>query len=77
VADALFLTLAEVIEIHADQIHRYGGLVVIGEHKITAQALPEFPDRVWFQSHRLVRASLNLQASHDPPPFTTSPVETT
>ena len=24
-ADALFLTLAEVIEIHADQIHRYGG----------------------------------------------------
>jgi death-on-curing protein len=25
VADPLFLTLAEVIEIHADQIHRYGG----------------------------------------------------
>ena len=24
-ADALFLTLAEVIEIHTDQIHRYGG----------------------------------------------------
>ena len=24
-ADPLFLTLAEVIEIHADQIHRYGG----------------------------------------------------
>jgi death on curing protein len=25
VADPIFLTLAEVIEIHADQIHRYGG----------------------------------------------------
>ena len=25
VAEPLFLTLAEVIEIHADQIHRYGG----------------------------------------------------
>jgi len=25
VADPLFLTLAEVIEIHVDQIHRYGG----------------------------------------------------
>ena len=24
-ADTLFLTLAEAIEIHADQIHRYGG----------------------------------------------------
>jgi death-on-curing protein len=25
VADTLFLTLAEMVEIHADQIHRYGG----------------------------------------------------
>jgi death-on-curing protein len=39
VADALFLTLAEVVEIHADQIHRYGGQVGIRDLALLESAL--------------------------------------
>ena len=37
-ADTLFLTLAEVIEIHADQIHRYGGQA--GQTTVTLVVTP-------------------------------------
>jgi death-on-curing protein len=39
VADALFLTLAEVIEIHADQIYRYGGQAGLRDLALLGSAL--------------------------------------
>jgi death-on-curing protein len=41
VADALFLTLAEVVEIHADQIHRYGGQAGIRDLALLESALAQ------------------------------------
>ncbi len=38
-ADPLFLTLAEVIEIHADQIHRYGGQAGVRDIGLLESAL--------------------------------------
>lgn len=40
-ADALFLTLAEVIEIHADQIHRYGGQAGVRDLGLLQSALAQ------------------------------------
>lgn len=40
-ADALFLTLAEVIEIHADQIHRYGGQAGVRDLGLLESALAQ------------------------------------
>lgn len=40
-ADALFLTLAEVVEIHADQIHRYGGQAGIRDLALLESALAQ------------------------------------
>jgi death-on-curing protein len=41
VADALFLTLAEVVEIHADQIHRYGGQAGVRDLGLLESALAQ------------------------------------
>jgi death on curing protein len=41
VADILFLTLAEVIEIHADQIHRYGGQAGVRDLGLLESALAQ------------------------------------
>jgi death-on-curing protein len=41
VADTLFLTLAEVIEIHADQIHRYGGQAGVRDLGLLESALAQ------------------------------------
>jgi death-on-curing protein len=41
VADALFLTLAEVVEIHADQIHRYGGQAGVQDFGLLESALAQ------------------------------------
>jgi death on curing protein len=41
VADTLFLTLAEVIEIHADQIHRYGGQAGLRDLALLESALAQ------------------------------------
>ncbi|MPZ78819.1 MAG: type II toxin-antitoxin system death-on-curing family toxin [Deltaproteobacteria bacterium] len=38
-ADAIFLTLAEAIEIHADQIHRYGGQTGVRDLGLLESAL--------------------------------------
>lgn len=40
-ADALFLTLAEVIQIHADQIHRYGGQAGVRDLGLLESALAQ------------------------------------
>ncbi len=40
-ADPLFLTLAEVIEVHADQIHRYGGKAGIRDLALLESALAQ------------------------------------
>ena len=40
-ADPLFLTLAEVMEIHADQIHRYGGQAGIRELGLLESAVSQ------------------------------------
>ena len=39
--DTLFLTLAEVIEIHADQIHRYGGQAGLRDLALLESALAQ------------------------------------
>jgi death-on-curing protein len=41
VADIVFLTLAEVIEIHADQIHRYGGQAGVRDIGLLESALAQ------------------------------------
>jgi death on curing protein len=41
VADTLFLTLAEVIEIHADQIQRYGGQAGLRDLALLESALAQ------------------------------------
>jgi death-on-curing protein len=41
VADALFLTLAEVVEIHADQIRRYGGQAGVRDLGLLESALAQ------------------------------------
>jgi death on curing protein len=41
VADTLFLTLAEIIEIHADQIHRYGGQAGLRDLALLESALAQ------------------------------------
>jgi len=41
VADPVFLTLAEVIEIHADQIHRYGGQAGLRDLGLLQSALAQ------------------------------------
>jgi death on curing protein len=41
VADTLFLTLAEVVEIHADQIHRYGGQAGVRDLGLLESALAQ------------------------------------
>jgi death-on-curing protein len=41
VADTFFLTLAEVIEIHADQIHRYGGQAAVRDLGLLESALAQ------------------------------------
>jgi death-on-curing protein len=41
VADALFLTLAEAVEIHADQIHRYGGQASVRDLGLLESALAQ------------------------------------
>jgi death on curing protein len=41
VAGTLFLTLAEVIEIHADQIHRYGGQAELRDLTLLESALAQ------------------------------------
>jgi death-on-curing protein len=41
VADTLFLTLAEVIEIHTDQIHRYGGQARLRDVALLESALAQ------------------------------------
>jgi len=41
VAEPLFLTLAEVIEIHADQIHRYGGQAGLRDLALLESALAQ------------------------------------
>jgi death on curing protein len=41
VADILFLTLAEVIQIHADQIHRYGGQAGVRDLGLLESALAQ------------------------------------
>ena len=40
-ADPLFLTLAEAIEIHADQIHRYGGQAGLRDLALLESALAQ------------------------------------
>ena len=40
-ADALFLTLAEVVEIHADQIQRYGGQAGVRDLALLESALAQ------------------------------------
>lgn len=40
-ADALFLTLAEVVEIHNDQIHRYGGQAGVRDLALLESALAQ------------------------------------
>ena len=40
-ADPLFLTLAEVIEIHVDQIHRYGGQAGLRDLALLESALAQ------------------------------------
>ena len=40
-AEPLFLTLAEVIEIHADQIHRYGGQAGLRDLALLESALAQ------------------------------------
>ena len=40
-ADTLFLTLAEAIEIHADQIHRYGGQAGLRDLALLESALAQ------------------------------------
>lgn len=40
-ADALFLTLAEVVEIHADQIQRYGGQSGVRDLALLKSALAQ------------------------------------
>ncbi|MEX0803685.1 MAG: type II toxin-antitoxin system death-on-curing family toxin [Candidatus Binatia bacterium] len=40
-ADAIFLTLAEVIETHADQIHRYGGRTGLRDLALLESALAQ------------------------------------
>jgi len=41
VADPSFLTLAEVIEVHADQIHRYGGQAGLRDLALLESALAQ------------------------------------
>jgi death on curing protein len=41
VADTLFLTLAEIIEIHADQIRRYGGQAGLRDLALLESALAQ------------------------------------
>jgi death on curing protein len=41
VADTLFLTLAEIIEIHADQIHRYDGQAGLRDLALLESALAQ------------------------------------
>ena len=40
-ADALFLTLAEVVEIHTDQLHRYGGQAGVRDFGLLESALAQ------------------------------------
>ena len=40
-ADTLFLTLAEMVEIHADQIHRYGGQAGVRDLGLLESALAQ------------------------------------
>jgi death-on-curing protein len=41
VAEALFLTLAEVIEIHTDQVQRYGGKAGVRDFELLKSALAQ------------------------------------
>jgi death-on-curing protein len=41
VADPIFLTLAEIIEVHADQIHRYGGQAGLRDLGLLESALAQ------------------------------------
>jgi death-on-curing protein len=41
VADPLFLTLAEVVEIHSDQIRRYGGQEGLRDHNLLESAVAQ------------------------------------
>jgi len=41
VAETLFLTLAEAIEVHADQIHRYGGQAGLRDLALLESALAQ------------------------------------
>jgi death on curing protein len=41
VANAFFLTLAEVVEIHTDQIHRYGGQAGVRDFGLLESALAQ------------------------------------